>query len=109
MKMPPPTEAALLLTDFRRVHGPLNVISQLIQMLGQPVEHFAFSHIRCKVADQRRFSRIAPELLKRGLIVLHLRSPLLVQDAGMRFTSSDRKPDFPVPWAAVGREIEASC
>jgi hypothetical protein len=34
MKTPPPTEAALLLTDFRRAHGPLNVISQLIQMPG---------------------------------------------------------------------------
>ena len=43
MKMPPPTEAASLLAGFWRVHGPLNVISQLIQMLGEPVEHFAFS------------------------------------------------------------------
>ena len=34
MKMPPPTEAALLLAGFWRVHGPLNVISQLVQMLG---------------------------------------------------------------------------
>ena len=34
MKMPPPTEAALLLADFLRVRGPLNFISQSIQMLG---------------------------------------------------------------------------
>jgi hypothetical protein len=82
MKMPPPTAAVLLLADFRRVHGPLNVIRQLIQMLGQPVEHLAFSRIRCKVADQRRFNRIAPELLKRGLIVLHLRSPCWFRTLG---------------------------
>ena len=98
----------MLSTAFCRVHGPLNVISQLIQMLGQPVEHFAFSHIRCKVADQRRFGRIAPELLQRGLIVLHLR-PLPVVDTGVRPTSSDRKPNCPMPWAAVGRGIEANC
>ena len=56
------------------IHGvycPLNVVRQLAQMLGWPVEHFAFSHIRCKVPDQRRFSRIASKLLQRGLIVLH--------------------------------------
>jgi hypothetical protein len=34
MKMPPPTDAALILTDFRCVHGLLDVISQLIQMSG---------------------------------------------------------------------------
>jgi hypothetical protein len=34
MKMMPPTEAALPLAGFWRVQGPLNVISQLAQMLG---------------------------------------------------------------------------
>jgi hypothetical protein len=45
---------------------------------GSTARELLLRRARCKVADQRRFGGIGPELLQRGLIVLHLRSPALL-------------------------------
>lgn len=59
----PPTKAALL--DRDGVHGLLNFVGEPVQVLVQPVVHFAFDPVRSQVADQCGLCGIRAKLSDR--------------------------------------------
>jgi len=59
----PPTEAASGL--LWRVHGSLNFVRKLIEVMVQSIEEILLGFVRSKVPDQRGVSRVIPQTFQR--------------------------------------------
>jgi hypothetical protein len=67
------------LPDRAGLHGPFNLIGQLVEVRMEFVIHLTFDLIGCKVADQGSLCGVLPEFFDRSSIVLHGAIPRLFE------------------------------